>query len=62
VVQLPGRTVSPTIGRLADRLGIKIGMRESAAEPAWIGASPLRVAHRYALPNGRRYALLEARP
>jgi hypothetical protein len=28
--------------------------------PAWIAASGLKIAHRYALPNGRRYALLEA--
>ncbi len=28
--------------------------------PPWIAASGLKVAHRYALPNGRRYALLEA--
>jgi 4-amino-4-deoxy-L-arabinose transferase-like glycosyltransferase len=44
--------------------------RESAARfkpqalddelPTWIAASGLKIAHRYALPNGRRYALLEA--
>ena len=28
--------------------------------PTWIAASGLKIAHRYALPNGRRYALLEA--
>jgi 4-amino-4-deoxy-L-arabinose transferase-like glycosyltransferase len=60
VVQLPGRSVGPTIERLADRLGIKIDGMRGSAEPAWISASRLRVAHRYALPNGRRYALLEA--
>ncbi len=27
--------------------------------PAWAPGLPLRVAHRYALPNGRRYVLLE---
>jgi 4-amino-4-deoxy-L-arabinose transferase-like glycosyltransferase len=27
--------------------------------PTWIAASGLKIAHRYALPNGRRYALLE---
>jgi 4-amino-4-deoxy-L-arabinose transferase-like glycosyltransferase len=60
VVQLPGRSVGPTIERLADRLGIKIDGMSDSAEPAWISASRLRMAHRYALPNGRRYALLEA--
>ena len=61
VVQLPGRSVSPAMERLAGRLGLKIdGMRDSAGEPAWISASQLRMAPRYALPNGRRYALLEA--
>jgi hypothetical protein len=30
--------------------------------PAWTPALGLRVAHRYALPNGRRYALLETAP
>jgi hypothetical protein len=61
VVQLPGRNISPGLQRIADEFGFDTGpMRDSAAEPAWISASRLRVAQRYALPNGRRYALLEA--
>jgi 4-amino-4-deoxy-L-arabinose transferase-like glycosyltransferase len=61
VVQLPGRSLSPGLQRIADRFGLKIdAARDSAGAPAWISASQLRIAHLYALPNGRRYALLEA--
>ncbi|HLN48229.1 MAG TPA: glycosyltransferase family 39 protein [Steroidobacteraceae bacterium] len=61
VVQLAGRSLSPALLRIADELGLKTdAVRDSAGAPAWISASQLRIAHRYALPNGRRYALLEA--
>jgi 4-amino-4-deoxy-L-arabinose transferase-like glycosyltransferase len=61
VVQLPGRSLSPTLQHIADELGLKIGAtRDAAGSPAWISAAQLRIAHLYALPNGRRYALLEA--
>ena len=61
VVQLPGRSLSPALQRIADEFGLAIdAARDSAGAPAWILASQLRIAHLYALPNGRRYALLEA--
>ena len=61
VVQLPGRSLSPALQHIADELGLKIGaLRDAAGSPAWISAAQLRIAHLYALPNGRRYALLEA--
>jgi hypothetical protein len=31
-----------------------------AGDPDWLGAAGLQVAARYALPHGRRYALLES--
>jgi len=61
VVQLPGRSLSPALRRIADEFGLTIdAVRDSAGAPAWIFASQLRIAHLYALPNGRRYALLES--
>ncbi len=61
VVQLPGRRLSPSLQRIVDDFGLKIdAARDSAGAPAWIFASQLRIAHQYALPNGRRYALLQA--
>jgi 4-amino-4-deoxy-L-arabinose transferase-like glycosyltransferase len=59
VTLLPGRELTGVIRRGGERFGIGGGLRNEEL-PAWIGTSGLRVAHRYALPNGRRYALLEA--
>jgi 4-amino-4-deoxy-L-arabinose transferase-like glycosyltransferase len=65
VVQLPGNA-----GRLAERLAREVGLRRSSgtpladgeSAPAWAGPAGLKVAERYSLPNGRRYALLEMQP
>ncbi len=60
VVQLPGRILTPTLRSVATRLGLERRAPESdAAQLAWPSEPHLRVAHLYALPNGRRYALLE---
>jgi 4-amino-4-deoxy-L-arabinose transferase-like glycosyltransferase len=48
LVQLPGRAGS-----------IRFRSGSVEAEPFWPAAAGFRVARRYALPNGRRYALLE---
>jgi 4-amino-4-deoxy-L-arabinose transferase-like glycosyltransferase len=59
VAQLPGRELVGSLRRLSERFG-----HESAVDrepvPGWILAARLRIVHRYALPNGRRYVLLEA--
>jgi hypothetical protein len=66
VTQLPGRNYSRTFRELAARLGV--GNRsapplvDDAETPAWASGLQLRIAHRYALPNGRRYALLAGGP
>jgi hypothetical protein len=66
VTQLPGRNYSRTFRELAARLGVgnRIGppLVDDAETPAWASGLQLRIAHRYALPNGRRYALLAGRP
>jgi 4-amino-4-deoxy-L-arabinose transferase-like glycosyltransferase len=57
VTLLPGRELTGAFREGAERF------RPQALEdelPAWIAASGLKIVHRYALPNGRRYALLEA--
>jgi len=63
VTQLPGRRTSPALRALAARLGLadRLAAEPSAedAPPGWASHAHLRIAHRYALPNGRRYALLE---
>ncbi len=65
VVQLRGRILTPTLRSIATRLGLERRAPESdAAQLASLsephpGAAYLRVAYLYALPNGRRYALLE---
>lgn len=59
VTLLPGRELTGAFSRSGERFGIGASRRNEEL-PAWIGASGLRIAHRYALPNGRRYALLEA--
>jgi 4-amino-4-deoxy-L-arabinose transferase-like glycosyltransferase len=58
VAQLPGRELVGSLRRLAERFPHATA-REPEGEPGWILAARLRVLHRYALPNGRRYALLE---
>ncbi len=57
VTLLPGRELVGGFRRIAERFGSRA---LDDAPPAWIAASGLQIAHRYALPNGRRYALLEA--
>ncbi len=63
VVQLPGRSVSATFRRVAAQLGLGLEQsRDTAPDPpAWASAIGLQVDRIYALPNGRRYALLESR-
>ena len=63
VTQLPGRSA----GAVLQRLKIGWGPRPPSAVPqpdpeeipGWARESGLRIAHRYALPNGRHYALLD---
>jgi 4-amino-4-deoxy-L-arabinose transferase-like glycosyltransferase len=55
VTLLPGRELVGGFRRIADRFD-----PVDDELPTWIAASGLKIAHRYALPNGRRYALLEA--
>jgi 4-amino-4-deoxy-L-arabinose transferase-like glycosyltransferase len=64
VVQLPGRELTATMRRLADALRLAADRAPDPSwwAPPWTSALALHVAHRYALPNGRRYALLEAAP
>jgi 4-amino-4-deoxy-L-arabinose transferase-like glycosyltransferase len=57
VTLLPGRELVGAFRQSAGRFGTHALDDEL---PTWIAASGLKVAHRYALPNGRRYALLEA--
>jgi 4-amino-4-deoxy-L-arabinose transferase-like glycosyltransferase len=61
VVQLPGRAVSQTFRAIAKQLHLEQTGQDSVdVQPPWMSASQLRIAHLYALPNGRRYAMLEA--
>lgn len=61
VVQLSGRSLTPAFQRIADAFGRGTGPTKDSAndEPPWSAALRLRILRRYALPNGRRYALLE---
>jgi 4-amino-4-deoxy-L-arabinose transferase-like glycosyltransferase len=61
VWQLPGRSDSRTFRELKSRFGLGrlAPPRSDEQAPSWASALQLRVAHRYSLPNGRRYALLE---
>ncbi len=63
MTQLPGRKDSRTVRELASLLGLThsagLPADESDAMPAWASDSGLRARRRYALPNGRHYALLE---
>jgi hypothetical protein len=56
VVQLSGREMTDTYRRIAASFGITTASLEQA--PQWAPEVGLGVAHRYSLPNGRRYALL----
>lgn len=60
VVQLPGRDWSPRILALAAKLGIHHAAPAANAPPPWLAAAHLAVVANYALPYGRRYALLKA--
>jgi 4-amino-4-deoxy-L-arabinose transferase-like glycosyltransferase len=61
VVQLTGRILTPTLRSIATRLGLeRRAPAPDAAQLAWLSEPHLRVAHLYALPNGRRYAVLES--
>ncbi len=61
VVQLPGRSVTTTFRRVAAQLGFGLEQaRDTPPDPpAWASAVGLQLDRVYALPNGRRYALLE---
>lgn len=66
VAQLPGRRLSGAALRLASMLALGAGRAAGLPDvsplldvPPWAPALGLRAAHEYALPNGRRYALLE---
>jgi 4-amino-4-deoxy-L-arabinose transferase-like glycosyltransferase len=62
-VQLPGRQLGGAARRLADALGLAVGGATALPDvPPWAPGLALHLAHRYALPNGRRYALLETAP
>ena len=61
IVQLAGRILTPKLRSIATRLGLERRVPDSdAAQLAWLSEPHLRVAHLYALPNGRRYAVLES--
>jgi hypothetical protein len=61
LAQLPGKALTPRVHRIANQLGLNLGESEASVDrpPEWATASQLRIAHLYALPNGRRYVLLE---
>jgi len=63
VTQLPGRSQSRTLRELERSLGLERSAPtqsfDSAPLPAWAAELQLRIAHLYALPNGRRYAVLD---
>jgi len=60
VAQWPGRDMTPTVRRMAHALGLKLDTASlEPAAPPWAVAADLKVVHLYALPNGRRYALLQ---
>jgi len=63
VTQLPGRSDSRSLRELGRRLGlarfVPAPRPDNDQPPAWATGLKLRVAHLYALPNGRRYELLE---
>jgi 4-amino-4-deoxy-L-arabinose transferase-like glycosyltransferase len=58
LTQLPGRESVGALKRAQEWLGVDELERERV--PGWILPARLRILHRYSVPNGRRYALLEA--
>jgi 4-amino-4-deoxy-L-arabinose transferase-like glycosyltransferase len=64
LTQLPGRNASPTLQAVEEWWGRHPRTPRPAVEteptPEWAYRAGLRIVHRYALPNGRRYALLES--
>jgi hypothetical protein len=63
MTQLPAQRIAFSLRRLAHRWGFAplepVAARD--VEPPWAAEADLHIAHRYALPNGRRYALLGTR-
>lgn len=59
LVQLPGRALTPLFRRIAARLAIAQAAGSPIDEPDWAPSAQLHTARLFALPNGRRYALLE---
>jgi 4-amino-4-deoxy-L-arabinose transferase-like glycosyltransferase len=66
VTQLSGRNAGRTVRELSARLGLTRRLdnatRDADVLPAWTDGLGLTLVHRYALPNGRRYALLAREP
>jgi len=64
LTQLPGRSESRTMRSLKDWFGLNPRTTTPRPDPdptpVWAFDARLRIAHLYALPNGRRYALLES--
>ena len=60
LLQLEGRSLTAPVRALAARVHLDLAV--PAPDPAWISAMGLVVSRRYALPNGRRYALLAGKP
>lgn len=59
LVMLGGRAISPRLRALAARMHLKIRQADDPPEaPTWAAAADLRIERIYALPYGRRYALL----
>jgi 4-amino-4-deoxy-L-arabinose transferase-like glycosyltransferase len=61
LVQLPGRDLSRPFLRIAGEFGLRVARALDSVdgEPAWAAPLRLHIARLFALPNGRRYALLE---
>jgi hypothetical protein len=63
VTLVPGRSESRTFRELKRSLGLdrspQMQRPDSVPPPAWASELQLRIAHLYALPNGRRYAVLD---
>ena len=60
VAQWPGRELTPTARRIASMLRLRLDPASlEPQDPPWVTSAGLRVVRLYALPNGRRYALLQ---